>query len=179
MIPALKTAMEGSTCSGVYFSLDATANTSLPDAENFRMGVYLRYSSLRSVPPSGTTTYFRGTVDAARECGLQLHNRWNPELNTALIPGYLQVMSWTGDRLSGGCLWTERIPLLDTWESVTLFVRPCQGWCGDRARRLRYGAERPLLQPGAQRGFQLLRRLPHAACAVERRYAVARQGHAG
>lgn len=70
MIPALKTAMEGSTCSGVYFCLDATANTSLPDAENFRMGVYLRYSSLRSVPPSGTTTYFRGTVDAARECGL-------------------------------------------------------------------------------------------------------------
>ena len=56
MIPAMKTAMEGSTCSGVYFCLDATANTSLPDAENSRMGVYLRYSSLRSVPPCGTMT---------------------------------------------------------------------------------------------------------------------------
>lgn len=124
LIPALKTAMEGSTCSGVYFCLDATANTSLPDAENHRMGVYLRYSSLRSIPPSGNTAYFRGTVDAARESGLQLHNRWNPELDTSLIPGYRQVMAWTGDRLSGGCLWTERVPLLDTWENVTLLCVP-------------------------------------------------------
>ncbi len=77
------------------------------------------FQSALCATEQGTTTYFRGTVDAARECGLQLHNRWNPELNTALIPGYLQVMSWTGDRLSSGCLWTERIPLLDTWESVT------------------------------------------------------------
>ena len=30
MIPALETTMAGSTCSGVYFCLDATANTTLP-----------------------------------------------------------------------------------------------------------------------------------------------------
>ena len=130
LVPALKTAMEGSTCSGVYFCLAATANTSLPDAETHRMGVYLRYSSLRSVPPSGNTAYFRGAVDAARENGLQLHNRWNPELNTTLIPGYRQVMAWTGDRLSGGCLWTERVPLLDTWESVTLLCVPVRDDAG-------------------------------------------------
>ena len=130
LIPALKTAMEGSTCSGVYFCLDATANTSLPDAENHRMGVYLRYSSLRSIPPSGNTAYFRGTVDAARESGLQLHNRWNPELNITLIPGYRQVMAWTGERLSGGCLWTERVPLLDTWENVTLLCVPVRDGSG-------------------------------------------------
>ena len=130
LIPTLKTAMEGSTCSGVYFCLDATANTSLPDAENHRMGVYLRYSSLRSIPPSGNTAYFRGTVDAARESGLQLHNRWNPELDTSLIPGYKQVMAWTGERLSGGCLWTERVPLLDTWENVTLLCVPVRDGAG-------------------------------------------------
>lgn len=150
MIPAMKTAMEGSTCSGVYFCLDATANTSLPDAENSRMGVYLRYSSLRSVPPSGTMTYFRGTVDAARKCGLQLHNRWNPELNTALIPGYRQVMSWTGDRLSGGCLWTGRVPLLDTWENVTLLCVPVRdgagvvrGICGMELSELYFSLSHP------------------------------------
>ena len=131
LIPALKGAMEGSTCSGVYFCLDATANTSLPGAEEHRMGVYLRYSSLRSIPPSGSTAYFRGTVDAARECGLQLHNRWNPELDTTLIPGYKQVMAWTGERLSGGCLWTERVPLLDTWESVTLLCVPVRDDTGE------------------------------------------------
>ena len=40
-------------------------------------------------------------------------------------------MSWTGDRLSGGCLWTERIPLLDTWESVTLLCVPVRDDAGN------------------------------------------------
>lgn len=82
LIPTLKTALAGTTCSGVYFCLNATANTALPGSKSSRMGVYLRYSSLRSAHPSGSTAYFRGTVAAARENGLQLHNRWNPELDT-------------------------------------------------------------------------------------------------
>ena len=55
MIPALETTMAGSTCSGVYFCLDATANTTLPGSKTSRMGVYLRYSGLRSAHPSGIT----------------------------------------------------------------------------------------------------------------------------
>ena len=66
LIPTLKTALAGTTCSGVYFCLDATANTALPGSKSSRMGVYLRYSSLRSAHPSGSTAYFRGTVAAAR-----------------------------------------------------------------------------------------------------------------
>ena len=124
LMPQLQAALESSTCSGVYFCLDATANTALPEADHTRMGVYLRFSSLRSSHPSGTTAYYRGTVGAARQTGLLLHNRWNPELNIDNIPGYQQVMAWTGDRLSDGCLWTERIPLPDTWESVTLLCVP-------------------------------------------------------
>ena len=146
LIPALETAMAGSTCSGVYFCLDATANTTLPESKTSRMGVYLRYSGLRSAHPSGIIAYFRGTVDAARENGLQLHNRWNPELDTSLIPGYRQVMAWEGDRLSGGCLWTERVPLLDTWENVTLLCVPVRdgsgtvrGVCGMELSELYFG----------------------------------------
>ena len=146
LIPILEASMAGSACSGVYFCLDATANTSLPESKTSRMGVYLRYSSLRSAHPSGTTAYFRGTVDAARENGLQLHNRWNPELDTSLIPGYRQVMAWEGERLSGGCLWTGRVPLLDTWESVTLLCVPVRdgsgtvrGVCGMELSELYFG----------------------------------------
>lgn len=146
LIPSLETTMAGSTCSGVYFCLDATANTSLPQSKTSRMGVYLRYSGLRSAHPSGSTACFRGTVDAARANGLQLHNRWNPELDTSLIPGYRQVMTWEGDRLSGGCLWTERVPLLDTWENVTLLCVPVRdgsgtvrGVCGMELSELYFG----------------------------------------
>ena len=146
LIPSLETTMAGSTCSGVYFCLDATANTSLPQSKTSRMGVYLRYSGLRSAHPSGSIACFRGTVDAARANGLQLHNRWNPELDTSLIPGYRQVMTWEGDRLSGGCLWTERVPLLDTWENVTLLCVPVRdgsgtvrGICGMELSELYFG----------------------------------------
>lgn len=114
------------------------------------MGVYLRYSSLRSAHPSGSTAYFRGTVAAARENGLQLHNRWNPELDTSLIPGYRQVMSWEEDRLSGGCLWTGRVPLLDTWENVTLLCVPVRdgagvvrGICGMELSELYFSLSHP------------------------------------
>lgn len=124
LLPALHSVLDSAPCSGAYFCLDATANTSLPEASHFRMGIYLRYSGLRSANPSGNVTYFRGTVATARENGIHLHNRWNPELDTDLIPGYRQVMAWSGDRLSEGCLWTERMPLPDTWEDIMLLCVP-------------------------------------------------------
>ena len=137
LIPSMETTMAGSTCSGVYFCLDATANTSLPQSKTSRMGVYLRYSGLRSAHPSGSTACFRGTVDAARANGLQLHNRWNPELNAALIPGSDQVTAYQGARLADGCLWTKRTELPDTWEQVMLLCVPIldgggtvRGFCG-------------------------------------------------
>lgn len=124
LLPVLDASLGGSACSGAYLCLDATANTALPEADRSRMGLYLRYSSLRSANPSGNVVLFRGAVGAARSQGVQLHNRWNPELDTSLIPGYRQVMTWSGQRLAEGCLWTERVPLLDTWEDVTLLCVP-------------------------------------------------------
>ena len=35
------------SCSGIFFGLNVTANTSLPNAEDFRAGLYLRYSGLQ------------------------------------------------------------------------------------------------------------------------------------
>ena len=55
-------------------------------------------------------------------------------------------MAWEGERLSGGCLWTERVPLLDTWESVTLLCVPVRdgsgtvrGVCGMELSELYFG----------------------------------------
>lgn len=124
LLPTLHLMLESNACSGAYLCLDATANTSLPDAAHSRMGLYLRYSSLRSATPKGNVVFFRGAVSAARKNGIPLHNRWNPELNTALIPGYEQVMASDGSRISEDCLWTERLPLPDTWEDVTLLCVP-------------------------------------------------------
>ncbi len=53
-----------------------------------------------------------------------MHNRWNPELNVQAVPGYTQLLRASDGRLAERCLWTGRIALPDTWESVTLLCVP-------------------------------------------------------
>lgn len=66
-----------------------------------------------------------------------MHNRWNPELNTALIPGSERVSASRVERPAEGSLWVKRTELLDTWEYVTLLCVPildgsgtARGFCG-------------------------------------------------
>lgn len=134
----LSSSLAAATCSGIFFGLNVTANTSLPNAEMFRAGMYLRYSGLQpTVASEQDVICFRGAAEAARSLQLQMHNRWNPELNAALIPGSETVSSYQGLRLADGCLWTTRMELPDTWEHVMLLCVPVldgggivRGFCG-------------------------------------------------
>ena len=174
LIPALKSAMEGSTCSGAYFCLDATANTSLSKIRNLPCREHISDIPVFDLPtPAVPSPVFGERWMPPEETACSFTNRWNPELNTSLIPGYRQVMAWDGDRLSGGCLWTERIPLLDTWESVTLCAYPCvmERECQGR---LRYGAERPVFQSVPQYSLGSYGSFLNAAGSIERRYSLLR-----
>lgn len=134
----LSSSLAAATCSGVFFGLNVTANTSLPNAETLRAGMYLRYSGLQpTVASEQDVICFRGAAEAARSLQLQMHNRWNPELNAALIPGSETVSAYQGLRLADGCLWTTRMELPDTWEHVMLLCVPVldgggivRGFCG-------------------------------------------------
>ena len=125
LYPALNTYLKSSACSGAVFCLDATANTALPGAATSRAGLYLRYSALRAIGATDQhVTCFRGTAETARSAQVQMHNRWNPELNVQAVPGYTQLLRASDGRLAERCLWTGRIALPDTWESVTLLCVP-------------------------------------------------------
>ena len=125
LYPALNTYLKSSACSGAVFCLDATANTALPGAAASRAGLYLRYSALRAIGATDQhVTCFRGTAETARSAQVQMHNRWNPELNVQAVPGYTQLLRGSDGRLAERCLWTGRIALPDTWESVTLLCVP-------------------------------------------------------
>ena len=134
----LSNTLGAASCSGIFFGLNVTANTSLPNAEDFRAGLYLRYSGLQpTVASEQDVICFRGAAETARNLQLQMHNRWNPELNAALIPGSDQVTAYQGSRLADGCLWTKRTELPDTWEQVMLLCVPIldgggtvRGFCG-------------------------------------------------
>lgn len=93
LYPALNTYLKSSACSGAVFCLDATANTALPGAATSRAGLYLRYSALRAIGATDQhITCFRGTAETARSAQVQMHNRWNPELNVQAVPGYTQLL---------------------------------------------------------------------------------------
>lgn len=99
--------------------------TALPGAAASRAGLYLRYSALRAIGATDQhVTCFRGTAETARSTQVQMHNRWNPELNVQAVPGYTQLLRGSDGRLAERCLWTRRIALPDTWESVTLLCVP-------------------------------------------------------
>ena len=121
----LSNTLGAASCSGIFFGLNVTANTSLPNAEDFRAGLYLRYSGLQpTVASEQDVICFRGAAETARSLQLQMHNRWNPELNVQAVPGYTQLLRASDGRLAERCLWTGRIALPDTWESVTLLCVP-------------------------------------------------------
>lgn len=57
----LSTTLSAASCSGIFFCLNVTANTALPNADALRAGLYLRYSGLQpTVASEQDVICFRG-----------------------------------------------------------------------------------------------------------------------
>lgn len=121
----LYTTLSVSDCSGAYFLLDATVNTKAEGAEHSRSGMYLRYANLNDKnAASKDIVYFRGIPDVARSEHLELHNRWELEVDISLFPSYEELMHRQADRLAQMGRWTAKFPLTSTWEDVMLLTVP-------------------------------------------------------
>lgn len=121
----LNVTMLVSRCSGAFAILDVTTNTSAQNAAVSRSGIYLRATNISAQSEPGQEfTYFRGIPEIARTEGIQLHNRWNLEFDSALLPGYEDRMGTAITRLADACFWSGKIPLQDTWESAILLCVP-------------------------------------------------------
>ena len=128
MYPLINTVLQTGNCNGAYAILNATTNTALPTADHSRSGIHLRYANLSaSSPVTPTVVYFRGIPDIARQKDLELHNRWNLEFDTDLIPGCRELMEASLDRPVQRYFWAHRIDLKDTWESAMLLCVPVVG----------------------------------------------------
>ena len=122
---ALETVLRSNACSGAFFILDATVNTKAETADTSRMGVYLRFSDLKAVGTANQhMVYFRGAADIARKKQVQMHNRWDLEFDTSVIPCYETLLDFDQKHLAEGAVWTERFRLRDTWEDVVLLCVP-------------------------------------------------------
>lgn len=125
----LNTALLMGGCNGVYAVIDATVNTALEGAEQSRSGLYLRLVNINSkVALVPETIMFRGSPEVAWEKGLELHNRWNLEFDTSVLPAFREIMD--GNYSASEGFWTNRMQLKDTWENVILLCVPIQGSTG-------------------------------------------------
>lgn len=123
MYSELNTSIRLGRSSGAFAVVNATVNTQLPEAEHSRCGVYLRLINISSnVILSPETILFRGNAEIAQDNGLELHNRWNMEMDAYAMPGYRQIegsLSKCADYY-----WTTRVNLKNTWENVILLMIP-------------------------------------------------------
>ena len=131
LFPFLQNAFQMGNCSGVYLVLDATINTSAPDADVSRTGMYLRRESISgSHLMNNDAIWFRGMPDVARQMNIEFHNRWNLEFNIQRLPKWEDVISQKINRPADYFFWTERTHLEDTWEDAVLLCVPIVGTNG-------------------------------------------------
>ena len=150
MYSELNTTIRLGRSSGVFALVNATVNTQIPEAGQFRCGVYLRLINVSSnVILSPETILFRGNTEIARENGLELHNRWNMELNTEGLLGYQELESGLG-KSESGYYWISRMNLKNTWEDVILRLVPMYtdtgeflGACGLELNAVHFSLEYP------------------------------------
>ena len=79
----LMLALERANCSGVFVTLDATLNPSLPGAEHSRAGVYLRRVEPKRIGNPSEMLYLRGFTQFAQKRGMTLQANWDLEFDIA------------------------------------------------------------------------------------------------
>lgn len=161
MYPLVNTTLQTANCNGAYVILDATANTTLEEADHSRSGIHLRYTNLSaSSPVTPTVVYFRGIPDIARQKDLELHNRWNLEFDTDLIPGCRELMDSPLDRPAQHYFWVPPHRPEGYLGICHAAVCSHRGQRWERIRRLRRGAQRAVLPAVLSRGGGAVRLRP-------------------
>ena len=121
-------ALELADCSGAYYMLDATANTSLPNADRSKCGMYIKIANVSVTQPvDPKVVLYRGYTDAGGERRVGYHNMWALEFDAGLFPSYDMIMECAGKNLNACFLFTDAIKLTGTWESAMLLCVPIVG----------------------------------------------------
>jgi len=122
-------ALELADCSGVFYLLDATANTSLPGADRSKSGMYVKIANVNVTRPANPKlALFRGYADAgSKNFSLEYHNMWALEFNADLFPDYDLLMEKANKNLNSCFLFTDTVKLTGTWENVILLCVPIVG----------------------------------------------------
>jgi len=125
MVEPLRNKLLQANCSGAFVMLNATVNTSLPDSDYSRTGLYLQINGY--TPSNAEVLLYRGFTDVAKVHNITPHRKWRLEFRTDLFPGYTSVLDDAERSLNSFYQISELFTLPGTSENVLLLTVPLVG----------------------------------------------------
>jgi len=125
MLESLRHKLFQADASGVFVMLNATVNSTLPDAENSATGIYLKTNGYD--PSASDVLMYRGAADIAKKHGIMPHRKWRLEFRTDLFPDYEDLAKESSLPLEASYRITDLFSLPGTSENVLLLMLPIMG----------------------------------------------------
>ena len=125
MLEPLRNKLLQANCSGAFVILNATVNTSLPNSEFSRAGLYLQINGY--TPSDAEVLLYRGFTDIAKAHNITPHRKWRLEFRTDLFPGYSSILDDVECSRNSFYQISELFQLPGTSENVLLLTVPLVG----------------------------------------------------
>ncbi len=125
MIEPLKQKLLQTDCSGVFVMLDATVNSSLPEASVSKTGLYLQVSGYDRT--ASDILLYRGIADIAKSHNIMPHRKWHLEFRTDLFADYAEIVPSVSSSPKQAFRITEPFKLPGTSDYVLLVTAPLLG----------------------------------------------------
>ncbi|MBE6542426.1 MAG: hypothetical protein E7672_08275 [Ruminococcaceae bacterium] len=122
MLEPLQHKLRQANCSGAFVMLNATVNSSLPEASSSKSGLYLQINGYHT---SGSEVLmYRGFAETAKSHEITLHRKWRLEFRTDLFPNYAKIASSDALSLESAYRVTDLFILPGTSEKALLLTVP-------------------------------------------------------
>jgi len=125
MLEPLMQQLKQEDCSGVFVMLDTTINSTLPDSDTSRSGMYLKINGYKST--YNPVTLLRGDAEIARANDIMPHRQWKLEFDTTAFPSYSDILADALLPLVKSYRFTGITALPGTEEEVMLLTVPMTG----------------------------------------------------
>lgn len=118
--------------SGVFVVFDATVNTSVPDAQQSRAGIYLKLANIHNCDPIAPILLFaRGMHEVGSRHGHDFHNRWELEFSVSRLGMFDMMRARAVPDLSKCFYFSQRINFEGTWENMIMLSVPLMSRKGE------------------------------------------------
>lgn len=121
----LRHTLVAADCSGIFAILDATVNSSLPDANLSRSGVYLKIANIsKNNAIDSEFVFVRGMHEIGTGNRHIFHNKWELEFSITQWNMYQELKDKSERDLTRCYMFTPRVHLQGTWETMMLLCVP-------------------------------------------------------